>query len=157
MGLYLKDISAILYDFDGVMTDNTAMLFADGSESVRINRSDGLAVQMFSKCSIIQAIITSEHSLIADKRAEKLKIPVIHTDNKLVAAQRFLSLNDVLFDTTCFIGNDLNDILLLQKVAFPICPEDAYIQVKSICKLILPVKGGCGVIRSLWEVVNNGC
>jgi len=44
-----NNIKLIVYDFDGVMTDNRALIFNSGDEAVFINRSDGMAVRMLAE------------------------------------------------------------------------------------------------------------
>ena len=74
MKLFGKNISLIIYDFDGVMTDNRALLFENGSEAVFINRSDGLAIDRIKALDLDQIIISSEKKSIVIKRAKKLEI-----------------------------------------------------------------------------------
>ena len=71
-----KNIELIVYDFDGVMTDNTALIFEDGTEAVFVNRGDGLAIAKIKEIDIPQVIISTERNSIFAKRGEKLKITV---------------------------------------------------------------------------------
>ena len=72
------EITHFFYDFDGVMTDNTAYISEDGSEFVRINRSDGYAVNQLSKLGYEQIIMSTEKNDVVLRRAEKLKISCYH-------------------------------------------------------------------------------
>ncbi len=147
-----KKISLIAYDFDGVMTDNTALLFQDGKEAVRINRSDGLAINIIKNIGIEQIIISTEINPIVSARADKLKIRVIQncSDKKkamvLYCEQHSINLHDVIF-----VGNDINDLEVMQIVGYPVCPKDAYREIIDISKYVTKSKGGEGVIRDLAE------
>ena len=70
----LKDIRLIVYDFDGVMTDNRVYIDQNGNETVQVNRSDGLAVSEIKKLGIKQIIISTETNPVVSARAEKLNI-----------------------------------------------------------------------------------
>ena len=84
-------IKAIFYDFDGVMTDNRALLSESGKEYVFVNPDDGLAISYFKKLKIYQSIISTESNPIVSKRAKKLKISVYQkTDNKLKVIKEIL-------------------------------------------------------------------
>ena len=57
-------IKLIIYDFDGVMTDNTFILDKNGNESVKLNRSDGFAISELKKLNIKQIILSTEKNNI---------------------------------------------------------------------------------------------
>ena len=71
-----KKFDLIVYDFDGVLTNNKFYLSQDGMESVQLNRSDGLAISLIKKLGYRQFIFSSEENELVKKRAEKLKIEV---------------------------------------------------------------------------------
>jgi 3-deoxy-D-manno-octulosonate 8-phosphate phosphatase (KDO 8-P phosphatase) len=149
-------LSLILYDFDGVMTDNRVIVREDGLESVVCNRSDGLSISIIKQWGIPQAIISTETNKIVIARASKLKIPVVHgvADKKetVLAYCRELNINP---QETLYIGNDINDLDAMLAVGYPVCPNDAYKEIQDIAKCILPVNGGYGVIRELLNLINK--
>jgi YrbI family 3-deoxy-D-manno-octulosonate 8-phosphate phosphatase len=143
-------ISLFIYDFDGVMTDNTVIVSDNGKESVICNRSDGLAISVIKELGILQIIISTETNDVVLYRAKKLKIPVINSvSNKKDAVIAYCKEINVSLTETLYIGNDLNDRDAMLSVGFPVCPIDAYKEIKEISKLVLPVCGGHGVIREL--------
>ncbi len=148
-----EDISLIVYDFDGVMTDNRVILSEDGKESVIVNRSDGLAVSILRDMGIRQLILSKETNSVVSTRAQKLSLQVLHgIDNKEFILQQYCQEKNISLDNVVFIGNDLNDVNLMRLVGFPLCPEDAYPEAKAVVKFIIPANGGKGVIR---ELVNH--
>ena len=148
-----EDICLIVYDFDGVMTDNSVILSEDGKESVIVNRSDGLAVSILKDMGMKQLILSKERNSVVSARARKLGIPVLQgVDDKVLVLQYYCQEKSLSLDKVVFIGNDINDIALMRMVGYPLCPKDAYPQVKKEAKYIIPVNGGRGVVR---ELLNN--
>ena len=150
-------IQLIVYDFDGVMTDNRALVLQDGTEAVFVNRSDGWAISMIREMGIKQLIISREANPIVKARAEKLKIPCLHdVDDKLDVLKKYLAENDIHKDNVAFIGNELNDIAAMSYVGFPVAPADAYPEVKNAAKIVLETRGGYGVVREFFDLIKRG-
>jgi 3-deoxy-D-manno-octulosonate 8-phosphate phosphatase (KDO 8-P phosphatase) len=149
-----EDIELIVYDFDGVMTNNTFMLREDGMESVIVNRSDGLAVEILKSKGIPQLILSKEHNKIVRTRAAKLGIPVLQgIDDKKTVLLEYCKRNAVDLKNIVYIGNDLNDAPVMNVVGFPIAPQDAYPEAKKAAKFIIATHGGGGVIRELLNII----
>jgi len=145
-----QDISLIVYDFDGVMTDNTVILSEDGKESVVVNRSDGLAVGLFREMSIRQLILSREKNPVVLARSRKLNIPVKQAvDNKELFLQNYCREENIPLTKVVYIGNDVNDVNVMRIVGFPLCPQDAYAEAKAAAKFVIPIDGGKGVVRCL--------
>jgi len=150
----LENIQLIVYDFDGVFTDNRVILREDGLESVVVNRSDGLAIGMIKEMGIKQIILSKEKNKVVEVRANKLGIPVIKgIDNKKDALVSYCNENNIHVANVAYIGNDVNDIEAMEVVGYPICPSDAYGEVKNISKIILDVPGGTGVVRDFLKYI----
>jgi len=144
-------IDLIVYDFDGVMTDNKVYLREDGLETVVVNRSDGLAVEILKGIGVKQVILTKERNKVVEARANKLKIPLIKgVDNKKDMLISFCEEHKILLDNVIYIGNDINDVEAMSIVGYPLCPLDAYEEVKELPKVVvLNARGGDGVVREL--------
>lgn len=155
----LKDfgnIECIFYDFDGVMTDNRVLVSQDGSESVFANRSDGLGVSLIKKKGIPQVIVSTEENNVVERRAEKLKIEVIHgVEDKGAIISNYCKKKGFNPKKTIFIGNDLNDIPAFNIVGFKGAPNDAEAEILSIADWISDKKGGYGVIRDFYRSLTN--
>jgi len=150
-------ICLFFYDFDGVLTDNRVLVGEDGRESVFCNRSDGLAIRRIREMGIQQLIISSEKNNIVSARAAKLGIPIIQgAENKKEALLEYCKNVSVNISETLYVGNDINDLEAMQIVGFPVCPNDAYPEIKKIAKLVIPVPGGGGVIRNLLYYLEPG-
>jgi len=150
----LKHIDLLVYDFDGVMTDNTAIVDQFGNESVRVNRSDGLAISEIRKKGIKQVIISTEHNPVVQMRAKKLQIPCINAvDDKRTVLENYLVEHKIDSERVVFIGNDINDLEAMKLVGMPIAPVDAHDSVKQIAKVVTKAKGGSGVIREILDLL----
>jgi len=133
-----KRIKLLLYDFDGVMTDNRVLINEEGLESVVCNRSDGLAVSLIKEWGVLQAIVSTETNKIVATRATKLKIPVIYgVSNKKDVVLKYCSDLGIKPEETLYIGNDINDLEVMQVVGYSVCPNDACDEICKIAKLKL--------------------
>ena len=149
-------IELIVYDFDGVMTDNKVNVDQHGNESVKVNRGDGLAISEIKKLGISQIIISTEKNIVVQKRAEKLNIPFIQgVENKKTTLISYLKGNKIDSNNVAFIGNDTNDLEVMEIVGLPISPSDAHPKVKEISKIITNSKGGDGVIREVYDLIKH--
>jgi len=149
-------IKLIVYDFDGVMTNNKVYVDQNGKEMVQVNRSDGLGVSEIKKLGIHQIIISTEKNEIVKVRANKLGLHCIHgVDDKKTALIEFCEKNKIKFDTICYVGNDINDLDAMLICGFRFCPSDAYEDIKKISTHILKTKGGNGVIREILDQIKE--
>ena len=151
-----KTIKLMVYDFDGVMTNNHALQFQDGTEAVWINRADGWGVDQIRKMSIPQLIISTETNTVVAARGKKLKIEVIHgSGDKKADLIDYCSKIQVELSGVLYVGNDVNDLEAMQAVGFPVAPADAHPSIIAIAKHVTHAKGGEGVIKELSEYVSN--
>ena len=145
-----QDIDLIVYDFDGVMTDNRVIIFQDGTEAVIVNRADGLGVNRFRSLGIPQLILSTETNPVVKARAAKLCIEVIAScKDKKNALENYCAQKGYNLNRVMYVGNDLNDLEVMRVVGFPIAPADAHPKIKKIAKLITEAKAGEGVIKEL--------
>ncbi len=158
----IEAIHTVALDFDGIFTDNKVWIDQDGRESVRCNRSDGLAfdlVRAFQKRGKLKAeifILSKEHNTVVLERARKLKLGCYHgIRDKLTFMREYLTtrfpLNTDSFAGLIYLGNDLNDLPLMRHAGYAIAPADAHPKVKKIAHLILKQKGGEGFVRAFIE------
>ena len=116
-----KDIDLIVYDFDGVMTDNRVLVHQDGTESVFANRADGRGVAMIKGQGIPQLILSTESNPVVEVRAAKLGLPVIYnTGDKRTALESYCRVNALDQSRVVYVGNDLNDKEAMEFSGIPI-------------------------------------
>jgi len=147
-------VKLAVYDFDGVMTDNTVTVSQDGHESVSANRSDGLGIGMIRKLGMEQLILSTETNPVVKARADKIGLEAIHGvgDKASVllelVGKRGISLAEVLY-----VGNDTNDSDAMALVGFKVAPADAHPSILALADYITDAPGGRGVIRELADVL----
>ena len=154
-GFKVSDVDLIVYDFDGVMTDNRVLVNQDGTEAVLANRADGLGVGTFKKLGLAQMILSTETNSVVAARAKKLKIDVIQgCDDKASALTEYCNSNSIEIDRVLYVGNDLNDLEAMQLVGLPAAPSDAHRRILDIAKITTQAAGGEGVIKELSELIS---
>ncbi len=148
----LARIRALVTDFDGVHTDDTVSVDEDGRETVRCSRSDGMGIERLRQAGMPILILSKETNAVVARRAEKLKLPVIHGENdKLLALRKWADENGIDLDTICFVGNDVNDIACMQAAGLAVAPRDARREALAVADLILDKAGGKGAVREICE------
>ena len=153
----VSEIELVVYDFDGVMTDNRAIVLQDGTEGVFVNRSDGLGVERIRSLGISQLILSSEANPVVKARAQKLGLEAIgFCKDKKSALEDYCQENKYDLRKVIFVGNDVNDLEVMKIVGVPIAPGDAYPEILAVAKLVTSAKGGGGVIRELSDIFING-
>jgi|TARA_B100001971_G_scaffold130035_1_gene120069 YrbI family 3-deoxy-D-manno-octulosonate 8-phosphate phosphatase len=156
MKLSLDQIDALVFDFDGVLTDNTVFLDEDGREWVRCNRGDGLAFNELQKLGVKSYIISAEKNKIVSARASKLNIPALYgVSNKVDALQELCIREGLNVSRVFYIGNDLNDLEAMKLSGFSACPADSHPKIKETATFKLNNNGGSGVVRELLEEILN--
>jgi len=146
-----EKITYLIMDFDGVLTDDKVQVDQDGRESVRCSRSDGFGIMMLKQNSSIQPMILSrESNPVVTARARKLEIEVFQSVlNKDQAIQALITERHLNPSELIYIGNDLNDLVVLPLVGYFVCPSDAHPQVLRQADLVLNHSGGKGAVREL--------
>jgi YrbI family 3-deoxy-D-manno-octulosonate 8-phosphate phosphatase len=154
--MLVKNIRLIVYDFDGVMTDNRVILREDGLESVVVNRQDGLAVSALKRLGLPQVIISTEANKVVSARARKLGIDVLQgVSDKNEILKRYCRRKNVPLKDVVYVGNDLNDLEAMRSVGHPVCPSDACKEIRSLAQIVLGAKGGEGVVRKLLDCIKT--
>ena len=152
MKLSINDIDALVFDFDGVLTDNTVFLNEEGKEWVRCNRGDGLAFNELEKLGVKSYILSAEKNKIVSARANKLNIPALYgVANKVDALQELSAREGLDLSRIFYIGNDLNDFQAMQICGFSACPADSHPKIKEIATFKLNTNGGMGIVREILE------
>ena len=150
----ITKIDLIVFDFDGVLTDNKVLVDQNGNESVFCNRSDGLGFDVLKILRKSAYIISTEKNLVVSARAKKLNIPVLQgVRDKSHIIKNISKEKNVKLSKILFVGNDLNDYYAMQLCGYSACPSDSHPKIKDIASFVLKTKGGNGVLRELLEEV----
>lgn len=145
----------ILTDIDGVWTDGGMYYSKNGEESKRFNTSDSAGVLFCKLLEIPFGIVTGEKNDIVKNRAQKLGVEILFmgVKNKLNVIEQLCLERNISLSEVAYIGDDINDIQILEKVGISACPVDAPEYVKKSTNLSLYKKGGEGVFREFVELI----
>ncbi len=150
--LSLRDIDVIVFDFDGVLTDNRVLVFEDGREAVSCNRSDGLACDILRAAGVPLFILSKERNPVVSARGRKLDIPVVQSvDDKAAALSELCAARGFDPARTIFVGNDTNDLPAMAVAGYPIAVADAHPNVLAAAWRILETRGGDGAAREILD------
>ena len=142
----------LVFDFDGVLTDNRVWVFEDGEEAVSCSRADGLAFDMLRDAKIPAIILSTEKNPVVSQRGKKLQIDVLQAvADKAGALAKYCGARGITLEEVVYIGNDLNDLPAMRIVGCAVAVADAHPVVKERAHLILLTSGGQGVAREIVE------
>ena len=148
----ISEIDALIFDFDGVLTDNKVLVDKNGSEFVSCNRSDGLGFAAIRKLNKPAFILSTEKNQVVTARANKLDVTAIQgVKNKVIALEKIVYKKSYNFSKVFYIGNDINDYFVMKKCGHTACPKDSHPLIKKISDFTLSTKGGQGVVCELLE------
>jgi YrbI family 3-deoxy-D-manno-octulosonate 8-phosphate phosphatase len=140
----------IFTDFDGCLTDDRVWLNQDGEEFVAANRKDGLAINRFKELGITIVITSTETNKVVTARAQKLGIVALQgLSNKVEAIEIYLSEQNITWNDSWYIGNDVNDLESIRKAKLSLCPSDSVKAVKKVVNYKLTTKGGYGILSEI--------
>lgn len=149
-----REIKIVLSDLDGVLTDGGVYYGIEGEQLVKFNRQDGKGFELLRNNNIKTGIITSEDTALNAKRMEKLNLIyyIKGEKKKLEAVSKILAKENLQWHQLAYIGDDINDLEVLQKAGFSACPANAVKAVKAIPGILhLAKKGGEGAFREFVE------
>ncbi len=147
-------IGLVVFDFDGVFTDNRVYTAQDGSESVACDRGDGLGIDMMRRHGVPMMILSTETNKVVSARGNKLRLPVEQScGDKAAWLAAYLAEQGIDPATVVYLGNDVNDLAAMDLSGFSVAPADAHPQVLAAVDLVLTRDGGRGAVRELCELI----
>lgn len=154
-----KTVHTIVFDFDGVFTDNRVYVDQTGNEIVCCNRSDGLAFDMVRSFALKHQwnpdiyILSRETNPVVLSRAKKLRLKCVQSSaNKLDYVREYLHKNKKSASGLIYVGNDLNDLpVILFPGVFSVAPRDSHPLVLNNVNLVLDRVGGDSFVRLFIE------
>ena len=148
-------IKLAAFDVDGVLTDWSLTFDENGHEYKTFNAKDGQGIVNLNKAGIITAIITARENGTVFHRAKNLNITELHqgSKNKIATLENIMQKYNITFDEIAYMGDDLPDICILEKVALKGCPNDAVEEVKAIANFISTKNGGRGAVREFCDYI----
>lgn len=154
----LSEIKVLALDVDGVLTDGSLTFSQNGEELKTFNAKDGQGIVCLNKAGFITVIITARKNGTVEHRAKNLGIKELHqgVKFKLPVLEQILEKYNLTFDNVAYMGDDLPDVCILEKVGLSCCPNDAVQEVQKICKFKSKYNGGRGAVREVCDAILRG-
>lgn len=149
--------SLVVFDFDGVFTDNKVYVREDGAETVMCDRGDGMGIEMVrTQTDIPLVVLSKERNAVVARRCEKLKVRCFQSvDDKPTMLQQLALEYGADLQHVIYMGNDANDVECMKMVGLAACPKDAYPCALEVADIVMSKNGGCGAVRELCETILN--
>lgn len=149
----LKDISTIIFDVDGVLTDGSLILFPSGEMVRTMNTKDGYAMQLAIKRGLRLIAITGGRDEMVVERLKYLGLTEIYsnTKDKRKVYRELLDKFSLKPSEILFMGDDIPDLEVMKEVGLACCPNDAVSDIRAISEYISPFDGGKGCVRDILE------
>ena len=152
----LAEIRLVVFDFDGVFSDNRVWTNDRGEESVACFRGDSLGLRRLDEVGVDYFILTSETNDAVPARARKIRAECVRgIEDKLPVLHDELGRRGVSLAHTAYVGNDVNDAECLAAVGLPVVPADAWAEVMPLAEMVLTRAGGAGCVREFCDAVWN--
>ena len=149
-----EKIEMVVFDFDGVFTDNRVWVNARGDEWVAADRSDGWGVARLKEHGVQVVVVSTERNPVVNARCTKLGIHVVQAvDDKAEAVESLLAQRDVKSEHVIFVGNDANDLPAFEQVACALVVQDAHPSALAGADIILKHRGGFGAVREVCDMI----
>lgn len=151
----MQQIELILSDVDGVMTDGNITYDNQGIETKSFHVRDGLGIKLWQRAGHHFGILTARTSHIVKLRASELGVEILRqgVDQKFPVAMQIMASLGLEPEQVCYIGDDLTDLEVMNRVGLPASVSDGVAEVRSAAKLVTKATGGRGAIRELVETL----
>ena len=148
----VRRLRLLVFDFDGVFTDNRVLVLQDGTEAVMCSRADGLGLDRLRKCGLELLVLSKEQNPVVAARCNKLRLPYIQgCDEKAERLQNEINNRGITLHEVAYVGNDINDVECMEVVGLPISVADGYPEAKQVAHWIGTVPGGQGAVREVCD------
>ncbi len=150
----LKAVKLFLCDVDGVLTDG-AVYMGGGVEIKRFHIRDGLGLKFLQLHGIKVGWVSRRPSSATQQRADDLKIDFVvqHDGGKIEGVESILGQTGRKWSDVCYVGDDVVDIAVLNRVGLAVVPGDGTDDTKKSADYITRAPGGDGAIREIVEMI----
>jgi 3-deoxy-D-manno-octulosonate 8-phosphate phosphatase (KDO 8-P phosphatase) len=148
-------IKLLLMDCDGVLTDGRLWLMADGDEQKTFHARDGQGISLCHRAGLKTGIISGRTSSAVERRAQDLKIAYVrqYAKDKIKALDEILTAAGVTANECAYIGDDVADIPVMQRVALAVAVADAASETREAAHYVTELDGGHGAVREVCDLI----
>lgn len=150
-----QQVKLLLFDVDGVLTDGGVILGTDGFEAKRFDIQDGMGITLARKAGLRTGVLTGRTSEAVRRRCAELKVEVViqGAGDKTPAFDAMLESEGLHEEEVAYMGDDLQDLCVLERVGLAMAPANARPQVRRAAHLVTQASGGRGAVREAIETV----
>jgi len=151
----VERVKLLVLDVDGVMTDGRLFYHDDGTESKAFDVRDGHGIKMLKHAGIETALISGRSSPLVEKRADDLGIEDVAQGvrDKVPILEKFLSKRKLKFGEAAFVGDDVVDLSVMNRVGFAVAVADASEYLFDVAHYVTLAPGGRGAVREVAELI----
>jgi 3-deoxy-D-manno-octulosonate 8-phosphate phosphatase (KDO 8-P phosphatase) len=150
-----RRLRLVLSDVDGVLTDGTILLLPDGGEAKSFHIRDGLAVALAHRAGLRTGLVSGRRSEAVARRAAELQIAIVRqgVTDKHAALVELLRQEGLDGHEVAYIGDDVNDVAVMNEVGLSAAPADAPFEVRAQAFMVTDARGGRGCLREFIEAI----
>jgi 3-deoxy-D-manno-octulosonate 8-phosphate phosphatase (KDO 8-P phosphatase) len=150
-----RAVRLAIFDVDGVMTDGTLYIGAQGEAFKAFNILDGHGMKMLQAAGVATAIISGRSSEAVARRAAELSIAhvVQGSPDKVADFERLIGALGQAPAACSFMGDDLPDLELMRRCGLAVAVANAVAEVKECAHYVTRAAGGRGAVREFCELV----
>ena len=151
----LSQVELLIMDVDGTLTDGGVYYTESGILFKKFNVYDGMGITLLHQNNIKTMFLSSDKTSIPQSRGEKLNVTYIYygVARKLATINEFISETNIQPHNMAFVGDDINDLEIIELVGFSACPQNAHKLVKDKVDFVSDFSGGNGAVRQICEMI----
>ena len=151
----IKKIKILLTDVDGVLTDGGMYYSSKGDVMKKFHARDGMGISLLKNNGIPTVIVTKEKTMIVKQWAKKMNVKKLYDGSvkKEQVLEKICHGFKVKAGEIAFIGDDVNDVKLLEKVGMAAMPNNGVKQLRKICDYRCKSCGGEGALREIIDLI----
>ena len=153
--LRARQVKLLLLDVDGVLTDGSITYLSGGGEAKSFNTQDGLGIKLLQDSGVAVGIITARSSEAVERRAQDLQFAHVFQgkQDKLTVYESILKETGLRPPQTAYMGDDLMDLPILNRVGFAVAPANAVAEVRQRVHYTTESGGGRGAVREICDLI----
>jgi 3-deoxy-D-manno-octulosonate 8-phosphate phosphatase (KDO 8-P phosphatase) len=150
-----RQVKLLLLDVDGVLTDGSITYLSGGGEAKSFNTQDGLGIKLLQESGVAVGIITARSSEAVERRAQDLNFAYVFQgkQDKLTVYESILKETGLRPPQTAYMGDDLMDLPILNRVGFAVAPANAVAEVRQRVHYTAERGGGRGAVREICDLI----
>jgi 3-deoxy-D-manno-octulosonate 8-phosphate phosphatase (KDO 8-P phosphatase) len=150
-------VKLLILDVDGVFTNGQVWLTGSGDEYKVFHTQDGYGIKHIQRNGIDVAVISGRNSPSCALRMKELCVEHVHqgTHDKVPVFEALLKKLNLKPEQCGYVGDDVPDIPVMQRVGLKVAVANATEPVKDIADWITTLEGGHGAVRQVCDLLTH--